>query len=726
MEASPITARLMLALVTLCQQSVSSVVHVWRVFLFTILFASVSRAQSIPDTSWPVYGNDPGGMRFSTSSQIKAANLQQLHLAWTFHTHALDTDRPGLKDAAFEATPILLGHTLIFTSPFDVVFALDALTGQQQWSYDPHVIVPLIDGKHDTFVTSRGVALWTAADSSTKPCSSRVFVGTVDARLLALDAAAGAPCKGFGKAGFIDLKQGVDFQGFGGYSITSPPTVIGNIVIVGSSIGDNQQVDTESGVVRAFDAVSGRLLWSWNPLPFARSTTPRSGAGNVWSIISADPALGLVYLPTSSASPDYYGGLRLGDNRDADSIVALDAATGRRVWGFQIIHHNLWDYDIAAEPLLFTFRNQTPALAIATKMGQIFVLNRRTGQPLYPVTERPVPQTDVPGEISSPTQPLSSLPPLSPLTLPAEHPNGWHRNSQNTAFCREQIAKLRYDGIYTLPSERGSLLFPGNLGGVNWGGTAFDPSTGILYANVNRELFSMKLVRHNSPHFWWSEYIEPTIRDWPVWILLALGVLLVNIASRLKQNHRAAIQRPWLPSLRATFAAMAVALMAAVVCIFPRKIELPHFGHELSPQRGTPYLILRDPIVDHDNHPCVAPPWGALAALNLNTGHFNWQAPLGTDVPNARTGSLTFGGPIVTSTGLVFTAATDDQKLRAFSASNGVELWSTPLPASARATPMTYTLDGRQFLVVAAGGHSSDSLHRGDSLVAFSLNPVSR
>jgi quinoprotein glucose dehydrogenase len=696
---------------------------------FSLFAAHIATAESsiqAPGDGWPSYGGDAGGMRFSSSSQITRQNVAKLHAAWTFHTHALDRQRSGVNHASFEATPVLLGDTLFFTSPFDVVFALNARTGEQRWSFDPQ----LGDISDDGLTTSRGVAVWHASTPlSPGQCSRRVVFGTLDAHLIALDADTGQPCAGFGQNGRIDLTRNTDFQNSGSYSVTSPPTIVGNVVVIGSCIEDNLKVNVESGVVRGFDVVTGAQLWSWEPLPWAQRESPRTGAGNTWSMISADPALGLVYLPTSSASPDYFGGLRPGDNRDADSVVALDGQTGRRVWGFQTVHHNLWDYDVPSEPLLFNFRGSVPALAITTKTGQVFVLDRRTGQPLYPVTETPVPASDVPGEVSSPTQPISSLPSLTPPTLPDDNASAWHRSYANAAFCREQLSSLRYDGLYTPPSLRGSLLYPSNVGGVNWGGAALDPTTNVLYANVNRELFAMKLVRRDGPVAWWR-FIEPDARDWPLWLCLAGAMLVFNVLWRVERSRKVQQaasshtmrQRPWLPSIPACTAAVLIASMAAVVCLFPRKIELQHFGHELSPQRGTPYLIARDPIVDHDHHPCVAPPWGALTAIDLNTGKLAWQTPLGTGVQGQRTGSRTFGGPIVTAGGLVFTASTDDSRFRAFDAATGAELWSSPLPASGRATPMSYTLGGLQYIVIAAGGHSDSAQNRGDSLVAFALN----
>jgi quinoprotein glucose dehydrogenase len=684
------------------------------------LFPAATFAQQ---SGWAAYGGDLAGTRFSASTQITRDNLQHLHPVWTFHTHALDQPRSGSDDASFETTPILSHDVLYLTSPFDVVFALDARTGQQRWSFDPHV-GHLVSG---SMVASRGVALW----ESSKPlspgqCSRRLLFGTLDARLLAIDADTGTPCPSFGQAGAIDLHKDVYPQNFGFYELTSAPTIVGNIVVVGSSVGDNQQVDSESGLVRAFDVVTGKQLWSWEPLPWAVNNRPRTGAGNTWSTISADPALGLVYLPTGSASPDYWGGLRPGDNRDADSIVALDVHTGKKVWAFQLVHHDLWDYDVASQPLLFTFRDGTPAVAVSTKMGQVFVFDRRNGNPLYPIEERPVPQTDVPGEVTSPTQPFSSLPPVGPLTLPLnDDPGVWHRSLWNRLVCKVKLSGLRYDGIYTPPSLGGTIFYPGNLGGINWGSAAFDPATGNLYANNNRAAYSGKLVPQHGLYILWAESLEPAIRDWPLWIYSAIGILILNIVYHLDQRRlrlQPIVARDSLPSLRATAWAMIAAAVAAPMCLFPRPLNLSHFGHELSPQRGTPYRILRDPLVDSDKRPCITPPWGAVTALNLNTGKIVWESALGTMVPDEHTGIMNFGGPIVTASGLVFTAAAEDPFLRAFDSTSGEELWRGKLPVPAQATPMTYTLDGRQFIVIAAGGHSDNANIRGDSLIAFALD----
>lgn len=447
-------------------------------------------------------------------------------------------------------------------------------------------------------------------------------------------------------------------------------------------------------------------------------------------MISADPGLGLVYLPTGSASPDYWGGLRPGNDRDADSIVALDARTGVKVWAFQVVHHNLWDYDVAAQPLLFTWRvhtpEETPAVAVATKMGQVFVLDRRSGKPLFPVDERAAPQSDVAGESTSATQPFSLLPPVSPLTLPPdEDGNGFHRNLWNKLVCKVRMHGLRYDGIYTPPSLAGSIVFPGNLGGVNWGSAAFDPLTGMYYANNNRAAYMVRLVKRGWWFDTWNNDIEPALQDWRTWVFSALGILVLNANYRFilgGLSWKKYLEMKYLPRLRTWIFAACIAAIAIPVAAWPPPMSLSHFGYELSPQRKAPYEVLRLPLEDSDGRPCLGIPWGAMTAINLNTGKLVWSSPLGSMVPGAKTGIMNFGGPVVTASGLVFTGAAEDLYLRAFDSATGKELWKAELPASAQATPMSYTLDGRQYVVIAAGGHADRAKSRGDALVAFALD----
>ncbi len=426
---------------------------------------------------WPTYGGPPGGTRYSALDQIRPENLSRLEIAWTYRTGALEPKSHLNRKAAFESTPVLADGKLLLTTPFDRIIALEPETGGEIWAFDPD-----IDRSRDySEVTSRGVAVWRGAGEGA--CSSRVFVGTIDARLIAVDLASGKLCRDFGEGGSVNLEADIDLKDRGDYQVTSPPAILGDRVIVGSSLGDNRRARLESGAVRAFDVRTGKQAWRWDPLPADLET----GAANAWAPASVDPERDLVFVPTGSASPDFYGGMRPGDDRWANSVVALRGSTGKLVWGFQVVHHDLWDYDVAAQPALIDIeRNgeRVAAVAVNTKMGHLFVLDRETGKPLLPVEERETPPSSVKGEKASPTQPFPSNPPLAATKLTASDMFG--ATPDDVAWCKKRFSELDYQGVFTPPSERGTLLFPGNVGGVNWGGAAFDPKRGVVVAVVNR------------------------------------------------------------------------------------------------------------------------------------------------------------------------------------------------------------------------------------------------
>ena len=442
------------------------------------------------DASWPTYGNDPGGTRYSADAQINRSNVNTLKVAWTYRTGANDKPTHLKRKAAFEATPILVDGKLYLSTPYDHVIALDPGSGSKLWEYDPGLN---LDGNYSE-VSSRGVSAWhDARGKAGQPCRSRIFIGTLDARLIALDGETGKLCADFGASGVVDLNQGAATQTVwtGGYQVTSPPAIYGDLVIVGSSIADNWRVDTGRGIVRGFDARSGALRWTWDPIPWAEKTNPRTGAGNAWGVFSVDAAHDLVFVPTGSAAPDYYGGIRKGDDKWANSVVALRASTGKFVWGFQVVHHDLWDYDVAAQPTLLKWKDGTPAVVINTKMGHVFVLNRLTGAPLAPVEERRTPQSDIPGEESSPTQPFSTI---SLVPEKFDSSDAWGPKPEDAKWCRDKIASLRNEGIFTPPSLQGTVQAPGNVGGVNWGSAAYDPQHHVMIVDTNRLIAWVKLI----------------------------------------------------------------------------------------------------------------------------------------------------------------------------------------------------------------------------------------
>jgi quinoprotein glucose dehydrogenase len=618
---------------------------------------------------WPVYGRDPGGARFSPLTQITRENVASLQVAWTYHTGVPDMSGMSHNPPALEVTPLVVGGLLYLSTPTGRIVALDPATGVERWSFDAGV------NPHRGYgdFASRGVTYWRDARAATStPCARRIFAATIDARLYALDAGSGKPCAGFGTNGAVDLRVGLRVPPleFEFYEVTSPPAVVGDLVITGSAVADNTSFAPASGEVRAFDARTGALKWTFDPVP-RDSTDPAyktwqggsakyTGAANVWSVIVADPARDLVFVPTSSPAPDYYGGLRLGEDRYANSIVALRASTGRVVWHFQTVHHDLWDYDNASPPALVTvIQNGVPIpVVIQTgKSAMLYVLDRNTGKPIFPVEERAVPASSVPGEVASPTQPFTTVtPPLSPLQYSAA--DAWGPTPEVQAACRSILAALRNDGPFTPPSLQGTLVVPGNIGGAHWGGMAIDEGRAIAVLPVNR---------------------IPAM----VQLFLAEGF-----------NG---------DSIRRSDAGRGIT------------------DFEYTRMRGTPYIMRRRLILGPTGLPCTPPPFGSLVAVSLKTGGIAWSVPLGTMGETPNLGSPNLGGPIVTAGGLVFIGATLEHVFRAFDVETGRELWKAALPAGARATPMTYETGGRQFVVIAAGG--GGPFGAGDAIVAFALAP---
>lgn len=450
--------------------------------------------QSSKVSDWPNYGNDAGGMRYSSLTQIHRGNVGELRVAWVYHTGDISEGGAGRRGSGLETTPILVDGTLYLTTPFNRIIALDPETGKERWAYDPKIDRTWDSGDG---LINRGVATW--VDSrlpAGKVCRRRIFEATIDARLVAVDSRTGAPCVDFGDHGQVSLRNVPGFRP-GWYHMTSPPAVVGDIVVVGSSINDNSRTNMPSGIVRGYDVRSGALRWSWDPISKNPSDHGwETGASNAWSIMAVDQERKLVFIPTGSASPDFFGGLRPGDNRWADSVVALRGDTGEFVWGFQLVHHDLWDYDTAAPPLLASLdRNgsRVPVVVEGNKTGYLFVLDRATGKPVFGVEERPVPKSEVPGEAAFPTQPFPVAPPqLNPGKLSEE--DAWGVTPEDREACRQQLSDLRNDGIFTPPSLKGSLSNPGILGGMTWSGYAFEPTRNLLFVNTNNLPWKVRLI----------------------------------------------------------------------------------------------------------------------------------------------------------------------------------------------------------------------------------------
>jgi quinoprotein glucose dehydrogenase len=630
-----------------------------------------------PVSQWPDYGSDKAGSRHSPLDQITPQNVGWLKEAWSYRSGDISDGTRDITTSSLQVTPIVVDDVMYFCTPFNRVIALDPETGRQQWAFDPGLRNRQLHGGYP--LTCRGVSTW--RDPSKQPgetCARRILTGTQDAQLIALDAATGLPCADFGAKGRVDLRENLGDAPEWEYYTTSPPLVVEDIVVVGALVADNIRTNAPPGVVRAFNARTGQLRWAWDPVPPGVDdvgASPADGAryhrgtANVWGVMSADVERDLVFLPTGNAPPDYFGGERHGLDYFSDCVIALRASTGKLVWRFQTVHHDLWDYDLAAQPTLFDFhgpRGTVPALAQAAKTGHIFLLNRETGEPLFPVEERPVPQGAAPGDTLSPTQPFPiGPPPLLPAKLRPEDAYGftfWDRGK-----CRDRIAQLRSDGVFTPPSLQGSIHFPSAAGGVNWGGGSLDPDRRLFIVNQTRVPSIVRLVPR-------EEYDK--------------------IKGTIPTYTRS------LPGTTALYGA----------------------------QEGTPYAVRRELLLSPWGAPCVAPPWGTLTAVDVDTGAVRWESTLGTlrdMVPFPfwlKTGVPNLGGAITTASGVLFIAAATDGYLRAFDTATGKELWKGRLPFNGHATPLTYRLkkNGKQYVVIAAGGHVFSKKH-GDVLVAFSL-----
>ena len=632
-----------------------------------VIGAAVAAAIVVPglaravEPGWPAYGGDQGGQRYSAARQITAANVTSLAVAWTYSTGDMTSHAGAMSRASFENTPILANGRLYVCSPFNEVSALDPGTGRQLWRFDPKLND---DIRYPNDYICRGVAYASNLAAPGTACAARIYLNTADRRLIALDAASGKPCAGFGGNGTVAIPPGAVREGphnrFGRIHTTSAPVVSHGLVIVGSSIDDNQKVDELRGTVHAFDAVTGALKWSFDPLGEEKPPF-RSGSANVWAPMSVDEARGLVILPVSSASPDFFGGLRAGAGKYANSIVALHVADGSVAWSFQTTHHDVWDYDIPAQPTLgtVTYNGKTvEAVLQPTKQGLLFTVNRDTGLAVIPVIERRVPQGGAPGEQLSPTQPIPIAPaPLAPSRIRPQDAFGltfWDRGK-----CSDMIAAARHDGLYTPPSTQGTIIYPFTGGGTNWGGLAFDAPHDIVYVNTSSAMHLVTLIR---------------------------------------QREFAATRERF-------------------------------FDKEVSPNEGAPFGMMRVAMLSPIGMPCNPPPWGQLHAIDMHSGKILWSVPLGTTEDMApfseyllgKTGTPNLGGPIVTAGGLVFIGAAMDDYLRAFDAKSGAELWRGRLPAGGQATPMTYVWKGKQYVVIAAGGHSKLNTRRGDTVMAFAL-----
>lgn len=620
-----------------------------------LLVAALLPIPSPPQSSsatheWPVYGGDPGGMKYSPLDLIQRGNVRRLELAWRWETGEKRLEEYKTFPGMFEATPVMTGGALYLSTPYNRVVALDPETGRERWSYDPKAYV---DGQvpNGTGFVHRGVALWRDPHSG----GMRVFLNS-RSHLIALDAGTGQPVASFGDNGIVNLTAGLRWEvNPRQYTNTSPPVVYKDLVIVGNGVADRLVFRKDPpGDVRAFDARTGKLVWTFHTVPHAgefghdtwgAGSAEFTGHTNVWAPMSLDEARGLLYLPVSTPSNDFYGGRRPGANLFADSLVCLDAATGRRKWHYQLVHHGLWDYDMPAPPNLVTIHvngQRIDAVVQLTKMGFVYVFDRVTGKPVWPIEERPVPASDVPGEKAWPTQPFPTRPPaLSPQGVTLD--DAFDLTPELKAEAQAELQKYRLGPLFTPPSLRGTVMRPGIIGGANWGGGAFDPESGLLYVKTS---------------------------NWPA------------VANLVKPDAAS--------------------------------------------ESDAEYVMGRSSATFHDGIPLLKPPYGYLTTVNLNSGDIQWQVPFGDDARlrahpalaglklPAQLGAAGVQGAIVTKGGIVF-AGGGDTAFHAIDKSTGHELWSYPVPARTTGTPMTYSIHGRQYVVVATG--SGDRA----ALLAFAL-----
>ena len=635
---------------------------------------AIHRDPHAPIEEWATYGNDPGSSRYSPLNEITKENVRGLRIAWTYRTGDMSDgsatwngQRVRTK-STFEATPLLVDGLLYIATSFNRIVALDPETGKEKWVFDPKI--NRIGAYGDGF-TCRGLATWVDPERKAgETCRRAIYEATQDGRLIAVDAGSGQPCPAFGINGEISLTRDIRIVYPGEYHFTSPPAVVREVLVVGSAINDNNRVDMPSGVVRGYHARTGALLWAWDPVPRdpsdpAHNTwlngADRTGAANAWGPLSADPERDLVFIPTTSPSPDFFGGERKGQDVYADSVVALRASTGKVVWSFQAVHHDLWDYDLPSAPSLIDVQQggrRVAALAQASKMGYLFVLDRDTGKPLLPVEERPVPQGGVPGEWLSPTQPVPvATPQLVPGRLRPE--DAWGLTPWDRGRCRAAIAGLRSEGIFTPPSLQGTLEIPGNIGGTNWGGVSFDRSRRLILVNQTNIPFVVQLIPRDQ-----AERLRRAEPDWEYAPQKGTPYVM----------RRRALLSPW-------------------------KI----------PCNPPPWGTLA--AVDADT--------GRLR-WRVTLGTLRDFVPV--PVPFAS-GTPTLGGPLTTAGGVTFIGATLNNFLRAFDTDTGRELWKGRLPVAPIATPMTYRArrGGKQYVVICAGGHGKVDIKLGDYVVAFAL-----
>jgi quinoprotein glucose dehydrogenase len=704
-------------------------------------------------SGWPAYAGSKEGNRYSANTAIDKSNVAQLTVAWTFSSH----DKDSSNRTQNQCNPIVIDGILYGTSPRLKLLALDAASGKPRWIFDPASVDT--SSRHDPFAffkVSRGVVYWKSSDGK----DQRILY-SVGSRTYAVNTENGTLVPGFGKGGYIDLAENIDREKdtYNPYiAATTPGVVYQDLLITGMRVAES--ADAAPGHIRAYDIPTGKLKWTFHTIPqpgeFGYDTWPdqdawkKQGGANSWAGMSLDEKRGIVYVPTGSISGDFYGGIRKGQNLFGNSLIALDAATGKYIWHYQTVHHDLWDRDLAANPNLVTIHHEDKeidAVAQITKHGYIFVFDRVTGKPVFPIEERPVPASDLPGEEAWPTQPIPTLPePFARQSFPVEDVSDL--SPETNRIMTEKYKKIRYRDLFTPPSKEGVWIFPGFDGGGEWGGAAVDIETGILYVNSSEMPWALTMIdipgrqqditvkgmgktvygkycmachgqdlKGNGPSYPSLVNLEKKYRKNDVMRIVANGKNMMPAFKQIPDGEIAALMAFLLNEPDKEPGAQQIKEPSSQLADVPQKKSIL----DEIPYTMTGY----NRFLDSAGYPGIKPPWGTLNAVDLNSGKIVWKVTLGefeelTKKGIPPTGTENYGGPLVTKGGLVFIAATKDEKIRAFDKDTGKMLWEAKLPAAGYATPATYSINGKQFVVIACGGGKIGS-KSGDSYVAFAL-----
>lgn len=710
------------------------------IIMVAVLFPSCEN-KSADHTEWKAYGGSSQMIRYSSLTQIDTGNVDQLQIAWTYHTGDADT----VNHSQIQCNPIIVDSVLYGTSPQMKLFAIDAATGKEKWVFNPF---DSLQGNRRSFFimnNSRGMAYWTDGKND-----KRIFY-TAGSSILCINAADGKVITGFGDRGRVDLHEGLGRDVTDLFiTATSPGIIYKDLLIMGSRVDEGPAA--APGHIRAYDVRTGKQQWIFHTIPQPGEVGydtwddtvayKHIGGANTWSGFSLDEKRGILFAPTGSASFDFYGGRRRGDNLFADCLLALDAATGKRIWHFQHIHHDVWDRDLPTPPALVTVtRNgkKVDAVAQATKTGFIFLFERESGKPIFPIEERPVPHnTELSGEKLSATQPIPSLPkPFVRQTFSEADINDLVPDSSYQDIKR-RLQNYKTGHMYTPPSKQGTVVFPGFDGGAEWGGPAFDPATGILYVNANEMPWVLTMVDLKNKVPQSESYIDAGKRLYAKHCMSCHGTerqgsgnfpSLVGLPKKYSEKafHELVVAgRRMMPAFKQLDEEERKAIAAFLL---DQKKEQQK-KYTASPRKVDSFLTLPYSITGYnkflskEGYPAVKPPWGTLNAIDLNSGNLVWKTVLG-EYPEFSekgiiTGSENYGGPAVTAGGLLFIAATKDGKFRAFNKRTGILLWENKLPAAGFATPSIYNINGKQYIVIACGGGKL-STTSGDAYVAFAL-----